>query len=342
MSHLVRTTNYLQDRVSALESRMQYLEKEEKEQTANREKYARLVHGPRLPREVIQHVVTFVPAFNKLECEGDVYVDGILLRAIFNPSSLLPYYIKDLNGNEAKHTRLQDVATGIIKISVLDDPSFVNSLELRAQTEAGGFKALIQVLQPTKAFHQLKSLSIQISESFDFDELLSAWPPQLQELSIPGDNLIFNNSSPFQVNCGSLRTLEIDHFYPTVGMQFRSSLTRLILTENGFINDSMLDNLVCMLSQLACLEELCFPGYVKVTALEDANTSERIPRVKSASLRSLDVGICYEISVIFLDCYITKLDILSRQLEVVRTSFLYVRDICTRLNSVSFSCLASV
>lgn len=307
MSHIIRTTDYLRNRLSALENRMQCLEEKEQEQMAHRKKYSKISRGPSLPREVIQKILSHVPTRNyfKVEHLGELYVDGILPHVVFNPSSLLPYVPQIV----LKYNWLQDIANESINLTVLDDVSLVNTLELRAVTvRTSSVSKFIRLIRSTRAFHRLKSLNIQISGSIDLDELVLMWPPQLEDLSISCSQMISKNTTSYPFGCSPLKALEVAYDYFPVGIQFRDSLTKLALFGN--CGEERLPDLADMLSQLVCLEELCLAGRIRDAKLDELPDSlsrfiylaksrranrncdvkpDESPKVISASLRSLNL-----------------------------------------------------
>lgn len=339
MGHVWRTVDYLTERISSLEDRKHHLEKLENEQTAHREKYTRLVRGSRIPRKTIQSIVSFVPSHNKLELKEEVCVDGILPHAVFNPSSILPYLDAPNHaydgGSKVRHGGLEDIANRRIDVSVLNDESLANSLELRAEIYSSPLENVIQVLRRNKALHRLKSLTVREPEydTFVLDELMLAWPPLLEELCIPSEALIDKKFPPLQVDYDSLKVLGVGYGHFQVVMLFRSSLTDLTLS--GFCRAGNLGQLVHMLSQLVCLEYLCFCGRFggKVNL-------DRVPKVKSSSLRSLEFWYDSEIPPLFSECHITRLVTSRSDLDEFSRFFPHVRDISVHWNNddVSISC----
>lgn len=145
-------------------------------------------NGPRLPIEVGERIVSFVPPHNKLElsCSGWVYVDGILPYAVFHLSLLLPHLPTPFR----TWWTLDDIAHKTIKKTIFRDPSFANSLKLSANALDVPLKYVIPEIQSAGAFHLLRNLKFEVSiyRSFtqDIGELAGFWPPYLEKLCIKG------------------------------------------------------------------------------------------------------------------------------------------------------------
>lgn len=305
-------------------------------------RYGGLTQGPRLPIEVIGRILTFVPSSNKLDFPAranlNIYVDGILHRAILDPSSLLPHY-KD---GPHKFWKLEDIASRSIKPSVLDDASLANSFDLRAVAASGiSIRNLIRVLQSTNTSHRLKSLEIELYLSFDTGDLLKALTStrSLEKLCIEGP-LRFNSSTPLQVECKALKILQVDfEGLPALfssGIQLYSSLTKLTLYCQCEYSSDAWDNTAHMLSRLVCLEEFCIFGYQDV--YDQPPIPKMTAKVKSASLRSLDLHSTNAVHIIksFSDCHINRIALYYPPVMSAKTLFPDVKEL--RLYNVSTLC----
>lgn len=142
---------------------------------------------PRLPREIYERILSFVPSSNKLELQypARVYVDGILSYVIFHPSLIFPY-LPQLSPR--KRWKLQEIAKQPIKHTILDNAPLTRSLELHAKVAGvsnGSLKEFIHILQSTNTLHRLKSLYVSPDLRYiALRELTEVWPPNLEDLRV--------------------------------------------------------------------------------------------------------------------------------------------------------------
>lgn len=207
MKYLRPASPYLQNEFSSLQERMAYLWIEEGSQLKYRAKYARVVRGPRLPREIIDKILSFVPSSNMLQQAPiflSAHVDGLLHHAIFNPSLLIPHYTRKYRGGWA----LKVIAEQTFKLTLLDDVLLTESIQLHITAKEGSLKGLVRDFRLAGSLHRWKALVIYGKLSMDeFSTLFRPWPQCLEELAIDQCTPPSVTTSVIPLECDSLKTV---------------------------------------------------------------------------------------------------------------------------------------
>lgn len=287
-----QTAHYLYERELAARKRMEWLKIQQKAQKELRIAFEAFSRGPTLPREIINTVLGHVPAINRLPGRWgllgipDVYIIGLLLPAVYNPSLLLPHYKECFN---SKWT-LEDIGKQEVKQTVLEDPLLINHIKLHDVTSS---RHNISVLRPL-VNHTLrwKRLSNKLS-SFSMEEFIDFVKPCLQhleELAVYTTS-VTSSGAITPLNSSSLHTvyLSLNIFSDFLDSGILNTVTSLTLLFGFNYTDrsksqKVLEEFPGMLSQLRCLRELVVWHLHR--SIDDIIA---LPRVNSSSLRSLDI-----------------------------------------------------
>lgn len=323
-----------EERRSFLQRQWQYLELQETKQKDYRSKYAELCRGPRIPREVINRILSFIPSNNKLKFPDlpsmtrVIFIDGLLPYAVLNPPLLLPYYERKLR----EDWTLADIARQEIKKTVLDEISLVTSIELRVE-ETHTFTRDHHLLRYP---HRWKKLLVR--GTLRLEELFSAFrtsPSSLKELTMLDGCFQATSTVPFEFK--SLETVWIHSNYLTtffnasVQFSFLSKLTLNWHCEETGVSYTTIQELVRLLSLLTSLRDLEMLGF----DYQESILSGGVPKVDCPSLRSLSLdglGTC-TISPLFSDCNIECIEVCYYQLAELEKNFPNVRKICISVST---------
>ena len=262
--------------------------------------------------------------FRSLDDKMDIQVDGILLHAVLRPSELVPYYIYEPD----PCWKLEDIAKQVINVSVLDNSSIGPSLELSATTSRS-LKDLTHLLQPFKAYNQLKRLQINVyrHRTGCIDELVNLWPQRLTELRISGRWTGYSSFISPQTECNSMEKLEVDFFETGIPTGLCRSITELVLNSCEFKDPATWNGLAQSLSQLCCLNAL----WLDVSKIWHHRNRHDLTQVESASLRALDIrgnAATHKLAALFSGCHIERLAYSSEYFEDVEESFPEVTLVC--------------
>lgn len=335
----------LHERFTFLQNQTEQLKKQEKEQMAHREKYARLVHGPRLSKEIIHGIISLIPTDNRLvfqDYNHRAYVDNILPHAVFNPHLLEPYYHRE-RYNAA--WTLEDIAEQEMSLDLLDDAFLWNDITLRINLREALYNLddwyyldeledFVEFLRLNKAPHRLRMVKVDGKLVVnDFIRAFKHCIPHLEELKLDECKILEPISQNLtDLDCGSLKTVTVDFdsfpaFFST-GIQFISLSHLILYSWVPDLSDNSISNAVHMISQLPHLEELCMP-----CVRRESNSLDNIAKVKSTSLRSLNVNDSPALFPLFSNCQIKCINMGSEYLKQSAMFFPDVRDIQTGVSS---------
>lgn len=309
------------------QEKKEWLARREMKRKARRAKRPR---GPPLPLEIADRILSYIPTKNQLMWnekqagKPDVYVVGLLLHAIYNPSLLSPHF----HYSSTSPRELKDIARGSIKRSLLEDASLADQFKLRIEN-CESFSSL----RPFVTYpHRWKRLEVKVQDpNEDFIELFEPCFSCLEELDIrtvcrmmPGIVLPLQKDS--RLKTANLSFNIFSCFFDTGILNFITSLSLCDINESYFPDQNALkealDNLPHMLSQLPYLYELSIGRMMGYEHHDLAGT----PRVKSASLHSLDVDGSYGQNIIaflnlFADCRIDCISVKQHLLRDVEGLF---------------------
>lgn len=260
--------------------------------------------NPSFPREIIDMVLSFIPADNNVVW-GDkvfIYVDGLLPHAVFNAPILLPHYVNHFSNDWT----LQDIAKQGIKKSILEDDQLTNSIELRVKTfrSTSGLRSLMEFP------HQWKSLLV-IVNPIPIDESIDLIVERCEKLSLVSRSV--PSSVPPEKSRTTRRSLKtIFLSFITLTAFFNRGLLSSILNlslygldPSSFSNydtfKNAVDELPRILSQLPCLNELKIDGLKGYRDDLDA-----LPRVNSISLRCLYIHVDDAIAIPLCICAVRE------------------------------------
>lgn len=330
---------YLQNEFSSLKKRVVYLGDEEGTQLRYRAKYAGLSHGPRLPKEIINKILSFVSSSNMLQPAPtflSARVDGLLRHAALNPSLLAPYYTK----NYRRGWRLALIAEQTFKLTLLDDALLMDSTQLHITAREDSLKDLVRDLRLSDTPRRLKALVIIGKLSMDeFTSLFQPFPPCLEELGIDYCAPLSSTTSVIPLECSSLKTIQIrlvsfSNFLNS-GIQ-PTFLSKLDIDCYSYppseLSIDAINNLTRTLSQLTRLEVLCLNDFWYKLG-HDALHS--LVKVKSSSLHSLILTgpSIPRIFHLFPDCSITYLETRPDHLIQSAQFFPDIRGLCIRAST---------
>lgn len=304
--------------------------------------------NPSFPREIIDMVLSFIPADNNVVW-GDkvfIYVDGLLPHAVFNASILLPHYENPFSNDWT----LQDIAKQGIKKSILEDARLTNSIELRVKTfrSTSGLRSLMEFP------HQWKSLLV-IVNPIPIDESIDLIVERCEKLSLVSRSV--PSSVPPEKSRTTRRSLKtIFLSFITLTAFFNRGLLSSILNlslygldPSSFSNydtfKNAVDELPRILSQLPCLNELKIDGLKGYRDDLDA-----LPRVNSISLRCLYIHVDDAIAIPFLslfsscrvDCFKLEIQVEGEKLREAERIVPHVRHIYIKVRTTTCICVETI
>ena len=343
LDFLCQTVLLLRERLSAHKERLESLKKRVKEQEELRPKFEVAARGPALPREIIDNVLDHVPSYNKLVWEGwtQVYVDGLIPLAIYNPRLLLPYY----EGGFDSEWTLGGIAEQKLRRSILDDASLADHIKLRVEYGNGTTSDDASDWRPLMNYpHLWKTLGIYPNELVmdDFINWYKPCFPFLEELDIFADS-VTSSTVVAPLDGSRLKTARLtfnlfSDFFNTGCLKSITSLRLYWFSPGLFVDRDAFKEALHIFSriigQLPFLNEL---------ALEeiwcDLDDLEGLPRIKS-SLRSLDVNfddyvLLAAVLSLFADCHIDSICIDAPVLREAEVIFGGVQRVCVSVSDIS-------
>lgn len=256
MDYFWRTALYLREKELAARKRMEWLKNQLKVQEELRLKYSR----GRIPPEVVDRVLSYIPTTNELICEdfqGTVFVDGLLHPAVYNTFALIPHFRKSFS----RKWCLVDLGGQKVKLAVLEEESLRKHLKLRVKRrDTRGLNSLMKYTQ------QWKTVKIHVPRR-SIGEVFNALEPCLPYLEkLDARCLVtsFTPVAPLPV-FKNLKTVKLSfNFFPDIfNSGILNSITSLTLhafsavkISDGDVFKKALDDFPHMLSQLPCLSEL--------------------------------------------------------------------------------------
>lgn len=290
--------------------------------------------GPVLPKEIVDVVLTHIPTNNKLIWEGkpEVYVDGLLPHAIYDVSSLLPYYGEEFS---TKWT-LRDIARQNVKQAVLEDESLTSNIKLRSRPDYNDFSALRPLMEYP---HQWRKLVVPVQQ-FVMDDFMNVFRPclsRVEELHVSAYSITsLGTVVPLEgrpcVKTAGLSLNTYSDFFNSGILNSITSLTVDNINAYHFLNHDAfkkaLNDLPLVISRLPHLYELA-AKYIDC----DHTDLEGLPRVNSTSLHSLDFEFyTFDTAIAFLhlfaNCRIDSVTIDASLLQDVERLFGDAKRIC--------------
>lgn len=284
---------------------------------------------PKLPREVILGILSFIPSRNRLKpnpISAYMSVSGTPHLVIFSPHLLLPYFADQYQADWS----LERIARAWLKLTVLSDAMLMGSLKLDIERfiEGSSLENLAiesrSIQTPRRCKIALDTLTFSIDT---FAESFKSWHSCIQELRICYCTLVTTDAIP--IKCNLLKTVHVCfEALPILssGIQL-NSVTNLIIDcywSAAVFSDNMVKDFAQVLSQLLCLQEVCMQNF-------DCRLSELDNRlkVKSNSIHSLefDGPRAPILFPLFSDCRIERIDLETTFLARSERFFPYVKDI---------------